>query len=142
MGIIRFIVMKFIILPLIATVILLGPLALSTNNSALAQNSVFQGISQEQLSTQLGLCISGVNTFISCNNLSVQNQENTGNNVAGQIGGGGYSGGNFAAQGISQSQTSNQGSLCVSGGSTTASCNNFNSQTQVNYGNNVVGQIR
>jgi len=125
-----------------AVVLLLAPLSILANNNAIAQNSVFQGINQEQLSSQLGICVSGVNTFISCNNLSIQNQENEGNNVAGQQGGGSGSGGNFAAQGISQSQTSNQGSLCVSGGSTTASCNNFNSQTQVNYGNNVVGQIR
>ena len=127
----------------IASVLFIAPVLLATNNNVFAQNSVTQGIGQLQLATQLGICLSGVNTFISCNNLSNQEQTNFGNNVAGQQGGSGYKGGgNTATQGIGQSQSANQGSLCVSGGSTSASCNNFNSQTQTNYGNNVIGQSR
>ncbi|HVP82808.1 MAG TPA: hypothetical protein VMS35_07195 [Nitrososphaeraceae archaeon] len=126
----------------IASVLFIAPVLLATNNNVFAQNSVTQGIGQLQLATQLGICLSGVNTFISCNNLSNQEQTNFGNNVAGQQGGSGSGSGNTATQGIGQSQSANQGSLCVSGGSTSGSCNNFNSQTQTNYGNNVIGQSR
>ena len=49
-------------------------------------NSLNQGIGQSQASTQLGICVSGDRTLISCNNLSLQNQENEGNNAAGQQG--------------------------------------------------------
>jgi hypothetical protein len=117
--------MKTISVIAIASVLLIAPVLLAMNNNAFAQNSVFQGIGQEQLSTQLGLCISGVNTFISCNNLNSQTQTNFGNNVAGQIGGSGSGGGNSATQAIGQAQSSNQGSLCVSGGSTSLSCKNM-----------------
>ena len=54
-------------------------------------------------------------TLVSCNNLSAQNQTNTGNNAAAQKGGSGKVGGNTANQGIGQSQSSNQNALCVSG---------------------------
>jgi hypothetical protein len=47
-------------------------------------NSLNQGIGQSQASTQLGICISGDGTLLSCNNLNFQNQENSGGNVAGQ----------------------------------------------------------
>lgn len=47
-------------------------------------NSLNQGIGQSQASTQLGICVSGDGTLNSCNNLSVQNQENEGSNAAGQ----------------------------------------------------------
>jgi hypothetical protein len=133
--------MKTISVIAIASVLLIAPVLLAMNNNAFAQNSVFQGIGQEQLSTQLGLCISGVNTFISCNNLNSQTQTNFGNNVAGQIGGSGSGGGNSATQAIGQAQSSNQGGLCVSGGSTSLSCNNLSFQDQTNFGNNVAGQI-
>jgi hypothetical protein len=49
-------------------------------------------------------------------------------------------GGNRLSQGINQGQFNNQNSLCVSGGSTTNSCNNSNKQTQTNFGNNAAGQ--
>ena len=71
----------------IASVLFIAPVLLATNNNVFAQNSVTQGIGQQQLATQLGICLSGVNTFISCNNLSNQEQTNFGNNVAGQQGG-------------------------------------------------------
>ena len=76
-------------------------------------NSLNQGIGQSQASTQLGICVSGDGTLISCNNLSVQNQENEGNNVAAQSGGNGNDhddddGGNSANQGIDQSQDSSK----------------------------------
>ena len=108
-------------------------------------NSINQGIGQSQASTQLGICVSGDGTLISCNNLSVQNQENEGNNVAAQSGGNGDDddddgSGNSANQGIGQSQQSEQSALCVSGEGTFISCNNLNFQNQENSGNNVVGQ--
>ena len=49
-------------------------------------------------------------------------------------------GGNSADQEISQSQSSEQNSLCVSGDDTDDSCNNFNFQFQDNEGNNALGQ--
>ena len=135
-------IMKIIILAMIVSALLVAPLSVSSDYMAMATNSVSQGINQEQLSDQLAQCISGQDTSLSCNNLNIQDQSNTGNNVAGQQDEDSDSGDNSAEQGISQSQTSNQGSLCVSGGDTSASCNNFNSQTQANYGNNVIGQTR
>ena len=68
--------------------------------NAFAQgNSANQGIGQSQSSTQLGVCVSGTGTLISCNNLNSQNQANSGNNAAAQQGGSGK-GGNSANQGI------------------------------------------
>ena len=90
---------------------------------------------------RLGICLSGIDTFISCNNLSVQNQENSGDNVAGQSGGNGKGSGNSAEQAIGQAQDSRQFAVCVSGDGTFLSCNNLNLQNQVNDGNNVLGQI-
>jgi len=52
-------------------------------------NSLNQGIGQSQASTQLGIFVSGDVTLISCNNLSLQNQEIEGNNTAAQSGGNG-----------------------------------------------------
>ena len=49
-------------------------------------------------------------------------------------------GGNKASQGIGQSQSSSQNAQCVSGGSTSASCNNINIQNQQNSGNNALAQ--
>ena len=102
-------------------------------------NTASQGIGQSQSSNQNALCVSGSGTFDSCNNLNVQNQQNSGNNAAAQQGGSG-SGGNTANQGIGQSQSSNQGSGVVSGGNTAGSGNNQNTQTQNNTGSNAVGQ--
>ena len=40
-----------------------------------------------QGSSQLGICLSGIDTFVSCNNLKAQTQQNSGSNAAGQQGG-------------------------------------------------------
>ena len=45
------------------------------------------------------LCVAGGSLGGSCNNLSVQNQENSGDNTAAQSGGSGKGGGNSANQG-------------------------------------------
>ncbi|HYF98516.1 MAG TPA: hypothetical protein VD815_00335, partial [Candidatus Saccharimonadales bacterium] len=82
-------------------------------------NVAQQAIEQSQASVQNALCISGSGTFVSCNNLSFQNQKNTGNNALAQQGGSGSGkGGNSAEQSISQSQSSKQNSQVVSGGDT------------------------
>ncbi len=99
-------------------------------------NKATQSIDQSQSSNQNGLCVSGVDTWFSCNNASFQHQFNSGNNALAQSG----KGGNSAEQSISQSQSSNQGSVVVSGGNTVGSGNNFNSQSQTNTGNNVAAQ--
>jgi hypothetical protein len=101
-------------------------------------NTANQGIGQSQFSTQLGVCVSGDGTLISCNNLNAQNQVNTGNNALAQQGGG--KGGNTANQAIGQAQSSSQNALCVSGTGTFVSCNNLNAQNQVNTGNNALAQ--
>ena len=65
------------------------------------------------------LCVSGVGIENSCNNISAQNQANTGNSALGQQGGSGDNKGdgeNSADQDISQGQSSDQKSQCVSGG--------------------------
>ncbi len=107
-------------------------------------NSANQGIGQSQSSDQSALCVSGEGTFLSCNNVIIQNQENEGDNVAGQQGGNGDeyegNGGNSANQGIGQSQSSSQSSEVVSGEDTVASGNNINVQNQESEGNNVAGQ--
>jgi hypothetical protein len=53
----------------------------SDNNNG---NNANQGIGQSQSSRQNSQCISGEDTDISCNNISLQNQENSGNNAAAQ----------------------------------------------------------
>ena len=110
----------------ISFILLMGPSSLTLNVFAQG-NSVNQGIGQSQASTQLGICVSGTGTLISCNNLGLQNQENEGNNAAAQSGGSGDDddGGNSANQGIGQSQDSDQSALCVSGDGTFLSCNNL-----------------
>ena len=97
-----------------------------------------QGIGQSQSSSQNSQCVSGGSTSASCNNISVQNQQNSGNNALAQDGNG--KGGNKASQGIGQSQSSSQNSQVVSGGNTVGSGNNFNFQNQVNTGNNALAQ--
>ena len=60
-------------------------------------NSANQGIGQSQESEQSALCVSGEGTFLSCNNVNVQNQENSGSNALAQQSGSGdddYYGGN------------------------------------------------
>jgi hypothetical protein len=44
-------------------------------------NSASQGIGQSQSSRHNSQCISGDDTDVSCNNITLQNQENSGNNV-------------------------------------------------------------
>ena len=101
-----------------------------------------QGIRQSQISTQLGVCVSGDGTFFSCNNLSDQSQTNTGNNAAAKSGGSDDDDDddNTANQGIDQAQSSDQNAVCVSGSGTFDSCNNFNAQNQQNSGNNALAQ--
>ena len=61
--------------PAISFILLMGPTSMTKDVFAQG-NSLNQGIGQSQASTQLGICVSGDGTLISCNNLSLQNQEN------------------------------------------------------------------
>ncbi len=132
---------KFIVASIaivIALALIASPLvalddALATHKKG---NKAKQSIEQSQSSNQNGLCVSGVSTFFSCNNANFQHQFNSGNNALAQSG----QGGNSAEQSISQSQSSNQGSVVVSGGNTVGSGNNFNTQSQTNTGNNAAAQ--
>jgi hypothetical protein len=99
-----------------------------------------QSISQSQASVQNALCASGGTTFLSCNNVSFQNQKNTGNNALAQDDEDDDNGGNSADQSISQSQSSSQNSQVVSGGDTIGSGNNINVQNQENSGSNAAAQ--
>jgi hypothetical protein len=113
----------------------------SDNNDG--RNSADQGISQGQSSDQSAQCVSGVDIENSCNNISAQNQANTGNSALGQQGGSGGNygdGGNSADQGISQGQSIKQRSQCVSGEDAIVSCDNVAFQNLVNSGKNVLGQ--
>ena len=49
---------------------------------------------------------------------------------------------NGAQQLIEQFSNTIQQSSCVSGSDTVGSCNNFNTQSQTNYGNNALSQSR
>lgn len=122
-----------IALALIASPLVAMDDALATHKKG---NKAKQSIEQSQSSNQNGLCVSGVSTFFSCNNANFQHQFNSGNNALAQSG----QGGNSAEQSISQSQSSNQGSVVVSGGNTVGSGNNFNAQSQTNTGNNAAAQ--
>ena len=73
------------------------------------ENKAKQSIEQSQSSNQNGLCVSGIDTWFSCNNASFQHQFNSGNNALAQSG----QVGNSAEQRISQSQSSNQGSVVI-----------------------------
>ncbi len=101
-------------------------------------NDSDQDIDQGQSSRQNAQCVSGEDVIASCNNLSVQDQDNEGNNAAGQQNG--KSKGNDSDQDIEQEQESKQNSQCVAGGSIAASCNNLSVQDQDNDGNNAAGQ--
>ena len=104
-------------------------------------NVAQQSISQSQSSVQNALCASGGTTFLSCNNVSFQNQKNTGNNAIAQDNDEGEdNGGNSAKQSISQSQSSSQNSQVISGGDTIGSGNNINVQNQENSGSNAAAQ--
>ena len=107
--------------------------ALATHNK---KNKAKQSIDQSQSSNQNTQCVSGVTTFLSCNNVSFQHQKNSGNNALAQSG----QGGNSAEQSISQSQSSSQNSQVVSGGDTIGSGNNINVQSQENTGSNALAQ--
>ena len=109
----------------------------NNNNNGGGGNKASQGIGQSQSSSQNSQCVSGGSTSGSCNNISVQNQQNSGNNALAQNGNGGS---NKASQGIGQSQSSSQNSQVVSGGNTFGSGNNVNVQNQVNTGNNALAQ--
>jgi hypothetical protein len=102
-------------------------------------NIAKQSISQSQASVQNALCASGGATFLSCNNVNLQNQKNTGNNALAQDDDD-DNGGNSAVQSISQSQSSEQNSQVVSGGDTIGSGNNINVQSQTNSGSNSAAQ--
>jgi hypothetical protein len=104
-------------------------------------NHAEQSISQSQASVQNALCASGGTTFLSCNNVSFQNQKNNGNNALAQDDDDDDdNGGNSADQSISQSQSSSQNSQVVSGGDTIGSGNNINVQNQENSGSNAAAQ--
>ena len=109
--------------------------ALATHNK---KNKAKQSIDQSQSSNQNAGCVSGVTTFLSCNNLSFQHQKNTGNNALAQQNNG--QGGNTAEQSISQSQSSSQNSQVVSGADTIGSGNNINVLSQENTGSNALAQ--
>jgi hypothetical protein len=102
-------------------------------------NKASQSISQSQASVQNALCASGGTTFLSCNNVSFQNQKNSGNNALAQDDDD-DNGGNSAEQSISQSQSSSQNSQVVSGADTIGSGNNINVQSQENTGSNALAQ--
>ena len=115
--------------------------AFATKKKYKGGNVAQQSISQSQASVQNALCASGGTTFLSCNNVSFQNQKNTGNNaLAQQDDDDDDNGGNSAEQSISQSQSSSQNSQVVSGGDTIGSGNNINVQNQENSGNNAAAQ--
>ena len=115
--------------------------AFATKKKYKGGNVAQQSISQSQASVQNALCASGGTTFLSCNNVSFQNQKNTGNNaLAQQDDDNDNNGGNSADQSISQSQSSSQNSQVVSGGDTIGSGNNINVQNQENTGNNALAQ--
>jgi hypothetical protein len=119
----------------------MGPSAMAFNVFATA-NDLEQEIEQSQYSTQLGFCVSGEDTFISCNNLNVQAQNNEGSNAAAQSSDGYKGGDNEAEQEIEQEQSSEQSAACVSGSGTFVSCNNINVQLQNNAetGSNALAQ--
>jgi len=115
--------------------------AFATKKKYTGGNVAKQSISQSQASVQNALCASGGTTFLSCNNVSFQNQKNSGNNaLAQQDDDDDDNGGKSAAQSISQSQSSSQNSQVVSGGDTISSGNNINVQNLENTGNNALAQ--
>ena len=103
-------------------------------------NPATQSISQSQSSVQNALCASGATTFLSCNNVSFQNQKNSGNKALAQQDDDDGKGSNSAEQSISQSQASSQNNQKVSGGDTIGSGNNINVPNQENTGNNAAAQ--
>jgi hypothetical protein len=130
----------------VALALLAGPIVAMDDAFATKKkkgNTATQSISQSQSSVQNALCASGGTAFLSCNNVSFQNQKNSGNNALAQQDDDDYddgNGGNTAEQSISQSQSSSQNSQVVSGDDTIGSGNNINVQNQENTGNNAGAQ--
>ena len=127
-------------LALIASPLVAVDDAFATKKKNKGGNVAEQSIFQSQSSVQNALCASGGTTFLSCNNVSFQNQKNTGNNAIAQQDDDDGNGGNSAKQSISQSQSSSQNSQVVSGGDTLGSGNNINVQNQENSGSNAAAQ--
>jgi hypothetical protein len=101
-----------------------------------------QDIEQEQENKQNSQCVAGDSVAASCNNLSFQDQDNEGNNAAGQQNDGDNKKGkgNDGDQDIEQEQENKQNAQCVSGEDAIVSCNQVSFQDQVNEGNNALGQ--
>ena len=118
------------------------------NNAAGQQNGKGKGndsdqdIDQDQESKQNSQCVAGGSIAASCNNLSFKDQDNDGNNAAGQQNGGDSKKGkgNDGDQDIDQDQDNKQHAQCVSGEDAIVSCNNLSFQEQINSGNNALGQ--
>ncbi len=73
----------------IASALMLGTVSVVGIDSAYAggkkkSNEAEQEIEQEQSSTQSAQCVSGTITLVSCNNVGLQFNLNTGNNALGQ----------------------------------------------------------
>lgn len=105
-------------------------------------NDSDQEIEQDQDNKQNSQCVAGDSIAASCNNLSLQDQDNEGNNAAAQDGGDGKKGkkGNDGDQGIEQDQENDQNAQCVSGEEAIVSCNGLSFQDQFNSGENALGQ--
>ena len=101
-------------------------------------NDSDQDIEQGQDNDQNAQCVSGEDVAASCNQLSFQDQDNEGNNAAGQQNGKGK--GNDGDQDIDQDQDNKQNTQCVAGDSIAASCNQLSFQDQDNEGNNAAAQ--
>ena len=100
-----------------------------------------QGIGQSQSSSQNSQCVAGGSLGNSCNNISLQNQKNSGNNAAAQNGGDDDDDdGNRSNQGIGQNQDNEQNAQCVSGEDAIVSCDNVSFQNQINSGKNALAQ--
>ena len=127
---------------MVALALITNPLVAMDNDAFATKKKGVITLSNQYLSqssVQNALCASGGTTFLSCNNVSFQNQKNTGNNALAQDDDDGK-GGNSANQSISQFQSSNQNSQVVSGGDTIGSGNNINVQNQENSGSNALAQ--
>ena len=81
--------MKFLLAIIPIFIMLTLAPALAGNGNVFAQSSSEQAIQQTQSNVQAALCASGANTTFSCNNISLQSQNNTGSNAAAQQGGSG-----------------------------------------------------
>ncbi len=80
-----------IILP-IFIMLILAPALIAAPSNVYAQNEITQSIRQIQSVSQLGICLAGIDTFISCLNANFQTQQNSGSNAAAQQGGSGSGG--------------------------------------------------